>query len=398
MASAAPEPIKCDLAIVGGGLAGGLIALALAKQRPELKIVLIEQADHFGGNHIWSYFASDIAPEHRWLTAPLVTYGWSGYDVHFPEHSRTLDNIYYSVESERLDWLLRHSLPAEALITGKEVKAVSPRLVVLEGAQRINATGVIDARGPGDLHHLDCGWQKFTGQLMQLSEPHSLTRPIVMDATVEQHDGYRFVYVLPFGLDKLFIEDTYYSDRPDHDPRRLRQRLAEYADSQGWKVDRVLREENGVLPVVMGGDLDDYWASGSGRTAKAGARGAFFHPITSYSLPEAVRLANYVATLPDFDGDKLNMLLKQRAEQLWQDGKFYRLLNRMMFRAAGTDDRFKIFQRHYRLKPGLLERFYAGTTTARDKARLLVGKPPVPVGKAIKAMRPRKKVRVQGKA
>ncbi|MFM2409659.1 MAG: hypothetical protein RL481_487, partial [Pseudomonadota bacterium] len=25
MASAAPEPIKCDLAIVGGGLAGGLI-------------------------------------------------------------------------------------------------------------------------------------------------------------------------------------------------------------------------------------------------------------------------------------------------------------------------------------------------------------------------------------
>jgi len=97
MASAAPTPIKCDLAIVGGGLAGGLIALAVARQRPELKIVLIEQEQHFGGNHIWSFFASDIAPEHRWLTAPLVTYGWSGYDVHFPEHSRSIDNIYYTM-------------------------------------------------------------------------------------------------------------------------------------------------------------------------------------------------------------------------------------------------------------------------------------------------------------
>jgi lycopene beta-cyclase len=397
MASNAPDPIKCDLAIVGGGLAGGLIALALAKKRPELKIVLIEQEAHFGGNHIWSFFASDIAPEHRWLSAPLVTYGWSGYDVHFPDHSRSLDNRYYSVESERLDWLLRQSLPAEALITGKQVKAVSPRLVVLDGAQRINASGVIDARGPGDLHHLDCGWQKFTGQLLQLSEPHNLTQPIIMDATVEQYDGYRFVYVLPFGLDKLFVEDTYYSDKPDHDRRTLSQRIGAYADSKGWQVERVLREENGVLPVVMGGDLDEYWASGSGRTAKAGARGAFFHPITSYSLPEAVRLATYVAELPDMDGDRLNMLLKQRAEALWDKGKYYRLLNRMMFRAATPHERYKIFERHYRLKPGLLERFYAGTTTLADKARIVMGKPPVPVGKAISAMRPRKKIRVKAK-
>lgn len=393
MNSGTRENFKCDLAIVGGGLAGGLIALAVARLRPELKIVLIDQGDSFGGNHIWSFFASDILPEHRWLTAPLVTYGWSGYDVKFPAHSRSLDNIYYTIESERLDWVLRHNLPASSLMSGREVKSVSPRLVVLDGAQRINAGGVIDARGAADLHHLDCGWQKFTGQLLQLSEPHSLTKPIVMDATVEQHDGYRFVYVLPFGMDKIFIEDTYYSDKPDHDPRRLRQRIAEYADSNGWKVERVLREENGVLPVVMGGDLDSYWASGSGRTAKAGARGGFFQPVTSYSLPDAVRTAMFVAEQPDLDGDRLNMLLRQRAADHWRDGRFYRMLNRMMFRASETGERYKILERFYRLKPGLIERFYAGKSTGGDKARILSGKPPVPVGKAIKALRPRKKVR-----
>jgi lycopene beta-cyclase len=390
MASAPLENIKCDLAIVGGGLSGGLIALAVAKARPDLKIVLIEQEKHFGGNHIWSFFASDIAPENRWLTAPLVTYGWSGHDVHFPDHSRELDGIYYTIESERLDWVLRNTLPAESLMTGREVKAVSPRLVVLDGAQRINAGGVIDARGPADLNHLLCGWQKFTGQLMQLSEPHNLTRPIIMDATVDQIDGYRFVYVLPFGLDKLFVEDTYYSDKPDHDPRKLRQRIAEYTDTKGWKVERVLREENGVLPVVMGGDLDSYWASGSGRVAKAGARGGFFQPVTSYSLPDAVRQAIFIAGQNDFDGDKLHLLLKRRAEQHWKDGKFYRMLNKMLFRASVPRERYKILERFYRLNPVLIARFYSGQSTTADKIRILSGKPPVPIGKAISAIRSKK--------
>ena len=372
-------------------MAGGLIALAVARQRPDLKIVLVEQGETFGGNHIWSFFASDIAPGDRWLIAPLVTYGWSGHEVHFPEYSRELPGIYYTIESERLDWVLRKSLPAASLMSGRTVKAVSPRLVVLDGAQRINAGGVIDARGVADTHHLDCGWQKFTGQLLELSEPHEMTKPIIMDATVEQHDGYRFVYALPFGMDKIFVEDTYYSDKPDLNRRAMTQRIAAYAEAKGWKVDRIIREEQGVLPVVMGGDLDSYWASGSGRTAKAGARGAFFQPVTSYSLPDAVRTAVFVANQPDFDGDKLNMVMRQRAQQHWDDGKFYRILNRMMFRAAQPGERYKILERFYRLDPDLIGRFYSGRTTARDKIRILSGKPPVPVRKALRAIRAKKK-------
>jgi lycopene beta-cyclase len=381
------DQIKCDVAIVGGGLSGGLIALAMAKLRPELKVVLIEANTHFGGNHIWSYFATDIAAEDRWLTAPLVTSGWSGHEVRFPSHSRRLDGIYYSIESERLDQVICDTIKPENLLTGRMVKAVSPRLVVLKGGTRINASGVIDARGAGDLNHLDCGWQKFTGQLLQLTEPHELTKPIIMDATVTQHDGYRFVYVLPYGMDKLFIEDTYYADKPDLDSRQHGRRIAEYARENGWQVERVLREESGVLPVVMGGDLDSYWASGSSRVAKAGTRGGFFQPVTSYSLPEAVRLAVFVAKQENFDGDRLHMLLKQRAEKLWDDGKYYRMLNRMLFRAGAPHERYKILEHFYTMKPDLIARFYAGKSTTMDKLRIISGKPPVPIGKAISAIR-----------
>ncbi len=45
-----------DIAILGGGLAGGLIALALRKARPDCTLLLVEQDHVLGGNHVWSFF------------------------------------------------------------------------------------------------------------------------------------------------------------------------------------------------------------------------------------------------------------------------------------------------------------------------------------------------------
>ena len=49
-----------DMAIVGGGLAGGLIALAVHRAHPEMRLALFESGDVFGGNHRWSWFDSDL--------------------------------------------------------------------------------------------------------------------------------------------------------------------------------------------------------------------------------------------------------------------------------------------------------------------------------------------------
>ncbi|WP_234007993.1 lycopene cyclase family protein, partial [Cronobacter malonaticus] len=63
------------------------------------------------------------------------------------------------------------------------------------------------------------GQQAFLGQQWRLAAPHGLTRPILMDATVAQQGGYRFVYTLPLTPDTLLIEDTHYIDSAtlDHD-------------------------------------------------------------------------------------------------------------------------------------------------------------------------------------
>ncbi|USI74363.1 lycopene beta-cyclase CrtY [Sphingomonas morindae] len=376
---------RFDLAIVGGGLAGGLIALAVRRHRPEARIALIEAGARCGGNHIWSFFDSDIAPAHRPLVAPLAQHRWPGYDIAFPAHRRRLETGYNSIASEALDAALAAALPLEARLLGRAASAVTPTEVRLEDGTRLAATGVIDARGPGPSAALELGWQKFLGQTLRLSAPHGLARPIVMDATVPQIDGYRFVYVLPLAPDQLFVEDTYYSDTPALDVPALAERIAAYAAARGWRVAGVAREETGALPVVLAGDFAAYWNAGGAGVAKAGLRAGLFHPTTGYSLPDAVRTAHLVAGLADWSGPALHAALHRHAAAQWRARGFYRLLDRMLFRAAEPAARYKVLERFYRLDPALIGRFYAARSTWADKARIVAGRPPVPLGRAMAA-------------
>ncbi|CAN5820823.1 hypothetical protein BH11PSE6_BH11PSE6_00610 [soil metagenome] len=381
-----PAVTSCDIAIVGAGLAGGLVTLALKKKHPELDVRLIEGSDRIGGNHLWSFFASDVADADRWIVAPLISHGWTSYDIAFPAHRRTLEAAYYSIESERLDAVVRAALPEGALMTGRKVLGASPTAVVLADGDRVAAKGVIDARGPGDLGLLELGWQKFLGREFCLSEAHDDPRPMVMDATVPQIDGYRFVYCLPFAATKMFVEDTYYSDTPGFDRAELAGRIDAYVADRGWRVDHLVREETGVLPVAMGGDFEQYWRSGGNKVAKAGMRAGLFHPTTGYSLPDAVRTASLIADTTDLSGAALHELTHGLAQSTWRRRGFYRMLDKMLFKAAEPAERYRVLERFYRLDPRLIGRFYAGRSTMTDKARVLMGKPPVPIGRAIEAI------------
>ncbi|WP_174298502.1 lycopene beta-cyclase CrtY [Sphingomonas bacterium] len=382
--------LRCDLAILGGGLAGGLIALAVAARRPAATIRLVEANDTLGGNHVWSFFGADVSRAHRPILERLVAYAWPGYDVRFPRHRRSLSEPYYSITSERFDAVLRASLPAGTVMTGRRVLAASTTAAVLADGDRIEASGVIDARGAGsaggDLSLLDLAWQKFVGRELTLAEPHGLGRPVVMDATVPQLDGYRFVYTLPFGSRTAFVEDTYYSTAPDLDASALDARIDGYAAGQGWEVTARGRREAAALPVALGGDFEAYWRAGGRRIAKAGIRAGLFHPTTGYSLPDAVRTAALVAGASDWSGAGLHDLLHDHARRAWDDRGFYRLLDRMLFRAAEPAERYRVLERFYRLNPALIGRFYAARSTLLDKARILSGRPPVPLARAIRAI------------
>ncbi|HST90831.1 MAG TPA: lycopene beta-cyclase CrtY [Brevundimonas sp.] len=374
-----------DLILVGGGLAAGLIAWRLALDRPELRVAVVEREGRIGGRHTWSFFDSDLAEaDLEWL-APARAHRWpAGHDVYFPARARTLRTPYNSITSETLHTAVAPLL-GDRLIAGEAV-ALDPAGVDLADGRRLDGKAVVDARGPASTPHLALGWQLFLGRTLRLAEPHGLTRPTIMDATVAQSGGYRFVYLLPFDARTVLVEDTYYSDSPALDRTLLGSRIDSYARSRGWTVEAVIEEEQGVLPIALDGDIAAFWEEEPG-IARAGLSAALFHPVTGYSLPDAVGLAREIAREPELTSAGLRALTENRSRRLWRERRFYRLLNRMLFRAAAPDQRWRVFQRFYGLPEGVVRRFYAGRSTALDKARILAGKPPVPVAAALRQLR-----------
>lgn len=374
---------RCDIAILGGGLAGALVALAIRRMHPGRSLLLVEQSETLGGNHVWSFFGSDVGKAGRDLLKDMVVAAWPRYTVCFPAFSRTMGTSYYSITSERLDAVIRAALDRDEILTGVRALACSATNVTLSDGTRIEAGAVVDARGIRHLGHLTGGWQKFLGQRLKLEAPHGLDSPLVMDATIEQHDGYRFVYCLPFEHDEVFVEDTYYSDSPTLDTQTISTRISDYVNARGWVLREVLSEEHGVLPVVAGGDFDAFWRSTGGAVARAGTRAGLFQAVTSYSLPDAVRFALALARQDDLNGPALASFSEQWSRRHWKRSAYMRSLAAMLFAAAEPAMRYRVLERFYRLDRQLIERFYAGRLTALDKARILVGKPPVPIGKAI---------------
>lgn len=373
-----------DLILVGGGLANGLIAWRLRQRQPQLKVLLLEAGAEAGGNHTWSFHHEDLTPaQHAWI-APLVAHRWPGYDVRFPALTRRFDGGYLSITSERFALEMAQAL-GDNLRTQTPVSALTPQTVTLADGTVLHAGAVIDGRGYQPGEHLTIGAQAFLGQQWRLRQPHGLTRPLLMDATVDQSAGYRFVYTLPLSADRLLIEDTHYIDRATLSDDQARQHIAGYAAAQGWALETLEREEQGNLPITLAGDCRAFWRQKEGQPC-SGLRAGLFHSTTGYSLPQAAALADLIAGQRDLSSGALFALTRDYAQQQWRRQRFFRVLNRMLFLAGRPDRRWQVMQRFYRLTPGLIARFYAGQLTLADKARILTGKPPVPVGEALQAV------------
>lgn len=377
--------MNTELALVGGGLANALIAHRILSEDPDFPLVVIERGESLGADHTWSFHDSDLTSGQRDWMRPLVVHRWTRHELRFPKRHRAIESGYNSVTSTRL-----HEVVAGALGTrlrlGEEVEEVVPDRVRLGDGTVFHARAVVDGRGHAGGRHLDVGYQKFVGLFVRTDHPHGLTGPILMDATVEQRDGYRFVYSLPFSDRELLIEDTYYSDDPGLDHESLRAGILAYAEGHRWSIAEVTGTEHGVLPIVLGGDIDGFWSDGPARVARSGMRAALFHQTTGYSLPEAVGLADRIAKRRGAGGSELFELTRGISLELWERFAFFRFLNRMLFRAAEPDRRYRVFERFYGLREGLIARFYAGRLEWPDKVRLLSGRPPVPVHRALRCL------------
>ncbi len=377
-----------DVLLAGGGLAGCLVALRLAETGR--RAMLIEAADDICGNHTWSFHLTDIDPADRPRLDSLIDHRWPGQQVIFPRYRRRLSTPYASVTSETLRRVV-HAEPAITVRENAPIARLAADHVELESGERIAAPCVIDSRGFAPSQALKLGFQKFVGIELELDRPHGEEVPTIMDASVDQRDGYRFFYVLPLSETRLLIEDTRYSDRGDLDFEALQSDVLAYAANRAWVVRRSVRTEKGILPITLAQDVERFWNGVAADAAPIGLRAGLFHPTTGYSLPMAVEIAGLIAGLDaPLTTGKVREAVRRLALRRCRDLGFYRFLNRMLFRAAEPQKRYRVLQRFYGLPQTLIERFYAGRIRPADKIRLLVGKPPVPIHRALRCVSERR--------
>jgi len=367
--------MRFDYALVGGGLQNGLLALAIRAHQPDARIALVERAPTLGGNHTWCFHDGDLPDGARAWIEPLVAHRWDGYDVAFPGLRRQLAGGYAAVTSPRLAEVVGGALAArgsELIVdaTAIDVGAHAVQVRTRSGERTLEATAVIDARGPDVGDAPVGGFQKFVGLEVRTAQPHGLARPILMDAEVPQLDGFRFFYVLPLAPDRLLIEDTRFADGTYLDVAALREACREYAQARGWEIAEVVREEQGVLPMPTQLALDEVDRG----PLRAGVQGGWFHPATGYSFPVAARLAAVVGALApeDLFGDDLTALRDRHRRQL---GVALRL-NRLLFGWFAPADRHHVLARFYRLPEATIRRFYALDLRLGDVARIFAGRPP----------------------
>jgi lycopene beta-cyclase len=264
---------------------------------------------------------------------------------------------------------LRGAIGCE-LMLGTAAASVEPNRVTLQDGRTLQAGVVIDARGPGGLRpHPRTGYQKFLGRELLLRAPHGLSRPLLMDATVPQLDGFRFFYVLPLAPDRLLVEDTSFSRSPILDLDATRGAIDRYAAKWG-SVAECVREETGVLPMPWASDT----AIDRSSPLRAGYAGGFFHPATGYSLPVALRLALHVAT--HSPSDMFGVDYEQMIARHERQARYAQELNRLLFHCFAPSEMWNVFAWFYRLPEEVLARFYALSLTRWDQARILLSRPP----------------------
>nr|WP_111301087.1 lycopene beta-cyclase CrtY [Paracoccus saliphilus] len=375
-----------DLLVAGAGLSGGLIALAVRQAHPDLRVTLLDRAAGPSDGHTWSCHDTDLSPEWLARLAPIRRGAWSDQEVSFPGQARRLRAGYGSIDAQGLLGAVEAS--GAEIRWNSEIFALDSFGATLADGSRVLARCVVDARGAQPSAHLAVGFQKFVGVEIRTDKPHGVQRPMIMDATVPQQDGYRFIYLLPFAPDRILIEDTRYSDGADLDDDALAQASLDYARQRGW-TGTELRRERGILPIALAHDAAGFWAAQEGGAVPVGLRAGLFHPVTGYSLPYAVQVADLVADMARRDAlstDALRTALRDFALARARRDRFLRLLNRMLFRGCAPERRYLLLQRFYRLPEGLIERFYAGRLTLADQLRIVTGKPPIPLGQALRCL------------
>src|SRR4051812_45029920 len=354
--------------IAGGGLAGSLAALAMARHRPDVPLLIVEERETFGGDAYCLFSDAELADDGADLAASLAIDRWPGFYAAFPGFSRKLKAGMTGFAAADVHQAMIKALDPKCYRLGTKVVAVREDALVLDGGETIKAQGAIDARGPTAMSTLDLLYAARLERDYRFGAPHRVDRPVLIDATVDQIGGLRFFQCIPLSEERLLVADVCISERAQADEQAAA-RVTAYVKARGWARPRARADRTASRPLPLGGDFAAFWRLGGARAAKLGLRGGFVHPVTGRTIGDAASMALLLAGQSDFSGDALHDLFEAEAKQMWKKREFLRNITASLA-AAAAEDRRDIAERLCRLDPGTIQRLQADRLGMLDRWRV----------------------------
>ena len=344
--------------IVGGGLTGSLIALALTRLRPETDFLLIEQAGYFGGGPIAPFFRAAVPGDADWLIDSLIVAEWPSYYVGFEGVSLTLESPVGYLIQEQIHAEVAQSVPPERYRSGAAAVGGNAHSVQLGDGEILEAALVIDARG--DFPASDPGSEgiQILNRLVHFTDPHALDRPILIDAAIRTRP-WTYLQYLPLAPRQLLIR--YVGGPPD---ATMRSFANDPGLAEGGQVVREFRTfEPFRLPVRRTTPAHPGWIQARS------AIGTLWHPTLSSPVACAARMALEIARRPSANPVLLAAAIAgSEAAALERTSRLTQLIG------AVEDERPEVRTaalRHlYGLDPEIIARFDGEKSSSGDYARM----------------------------
>lgn len=289
-----PSSISADIAVLGSGPAGLALTAELAARGA--RVLCVDPAPHSPWPNSYGSWEDELpfsdVSEHRW-TMPTV---WAS------NRRLAIPRVYVTLDNERLrrrlaDRAAAHGarfVPGLARELGHDGTGVD---IVLQGGTRLRAAVVVDASG-GATSFVERDGRATTWQLAWGMEvivdghPWQPDEMVLMDcaqgAWSEADSAPSFLYAMPFGPDRVFVEETWLATRRPGSIADLRQRLQRRLSRLGIRVRAVRRVERCRIPL----DLPRPRAQA---VVGFGASASMVHPISGYMVARALSEAGGVA-------------------------------------------------------------------------------------------------------
>ncbi|MGH6652306.1 MAG: lycopene cyclase family protein [Sphingopyxis sp.] len=190
-----------DLAIIGGGLFGSLLGLALRAHRPDIDFALIEKEGHFGGSFLEAAIANEIPDPIRSILDPAIVKYWPACFVNYPGRSERFEDAVLLVDPRQFHLEMVDHPQASQCFAGCTIEKIAGDKIVHSGGT-LRARLIVDASDLRIQSHLEI--ERLT-RYRDFRLDHDLDLPILADMSATAGD-WNFLQLFPIDEERMIVE------------------------------------------------------------------------------------------------------------------------------------------------------------------------------------------------